>query len=215
MVNEHGQIVCDITKIILEDGVTIYPGYVEVKDGQMFRHFSDDPNNKIDPFLTNSRGERTGKNPAYKVGMLKNRVEYRRTEGPLTPPEGAPDGHYIDLEYLMVGLDMKQKIAETGKVPLPEEVGVTTEVSGAAAPDVLEELPPTPDNTPSTEEGVPETAEDLVPPVEDTPGEETPTPPAPEGEAHCHACQEYRDRAVPEDIEHTFETIEHPYSKPA
>ena len=45
MVNKHKQKVCDLTSIIVDDGVTIIPGYIEVLGGEVFLHESIDPNN--------------------------------------------------------------------------------------------------------------------------------------------------------------------------
>lgn len=48
MVNKQGFIVCDCSdcgNIVLNDKVTIYPGYVEVKDNVLTRYDSQDPNN--------------------------------------------------------------------------------------------------------------------------------------------------------------------------
>lgn len=47
MVNKEGLIICDETKIVLNDGVTIFPGYVEVKDGFLIRYDTNDPNNEL------------------------------------------------------------------------------------------------------------------------------------------------------------------------
>lgn len=60
MENKH--IVCELTKIILNDGVTLYPGYCEVKDGVLYRYDSQDPNNMI---------------AKYKPWVLHHRVEYK------------------------------------------------------------------------------------------------------------------------------------------
>lgn len=62
MVNKHKQIVCDLTKTILEDGVTLYPGYVEIKDGQLLRYDSSDPLNEM---------------AKYKPWTLHNRIEHK------------------------------------------------------------------------------------------------------------------------------------------
>lgn len=40
-------IVCDLTGIILNDGVTIMPGYVEIVDGVKYTYTTDDPMNEI------------------------------------------------------------------------------------------------------------------------------------------------------------------------
>ena len=70
MANKH--IVCSLTSIILNDGVTLYPGYVEVKDGKLTRYDSDDPLNemaKIKPWTLHNRVE-------YKyVALQKNCTE--------------------------------------------------------------------------------------------------------------------------------------------
>lgn len=90
MTNKHNQVICDRTKIILEDGVCVYPGYVEIKDGHIFTHTTDDPNNKITPGM---RG--------FKAGMLKNRKEYERIEQSGKNDRNIPEGHYISLDVAM------------------------------------------------------------------------------------------------------------------
>lgn len=60
-VNKHKQVICDVTKIILDDGVTLIPGFIELKDGKVLEHFSDDP------FIGHP-------------WELHNKVEYRRVE---------------------------------------------------------------------------------------------------------------------------------------
>lgn len=50
--------VCDLTGIIVNDGVTIMPGYVEIKHGYKYTHTSDDPMNelaKFKPFILHNR----------------------------------------------------------------------------------------------------------------------------------------------------------------
>jgi len=62
MVNKHDQVVCEVTNIILNDGVTIVPGYCEVTDGVLTRYDAKgDPNNVI---------------ARQKPWILHNRVEY-------------------------------------------------------------------------------------------------------------------------------------------
>ena len=85
-VNKHKQTICDITKIILDDGVTLYPGFVEIKDGKIYRHYSDDPRNQ---------------NHNIKPWELKNRVEFRRVEEieGIKVYKGIKNGlHFIDLD---------------------------------------------------------------------------------------------------------------------
>lgn len=62
MVNDKLTI-CDETGIILNDGVTIYPGYLEIKDNVLTRFDSFDPNNDL---------------IAKKIGILHHRVEYKQ-----------------------------------------------------------------------------------------------------------------------------------------
>lgn len=40
-------VICDATKIILNDGVTIIPGYIEVSGNKIKMFGSTDPNNKL------------------------------------------------------------------------------------------------------------------------------------------------------------------------
>jgi|GEM_PF-1969869 len=61
MINKHNQVVCDQTSIILNDGVTLYPGHIEIKNGYLIRYDSNDPKNK------------EAKRKPY---ILHNRVEY-------------------------------------------------------------------------------------------------------------------------------------------
>lgn len=68
MVNKHKQIICDETGLILNDGVTLFPGYIEVKEGKLIRYDSQDPHNQI---------YENAKHPDFKPGMLHHRVEYR------------------------------------------------------------------------------------------------------------------------------------------
>lgn len=60
MLNKHVK-VCDVSGIALNDGVSIVPGYIEVRKDGVFQLFSDDPENRN-----------------LKVGTLNNRVEYIR-----------------------------------------------------------------------------------------------------------------------------------------
>lgn len=45
MQNKHDQTICDYDKIILNDGVAIVSGYVELKKDGLTMFISDDPNN--------------------------------------------------------------------------------------------------------------------------------------------------------------------------
>lgn len=92
MVNKHKQIVCDVTKIILDDGVTIYPGYISVKKGKIYTHFSDDPNN--------SKKEK---------GILRNRKEYEVImEGEDVKLDKRKTYHFVDRFVLNAFLAKKQ-----------------------------------------------------------------------------------------------------------
>jgi len=53
-------IVCDQTGMILNDGVTLYSGYVEIKGNKLYRYATDDPMNEI---------------AKYKPWVLHNKVE--------------------------------------------------------------------------------------------------------------------------------------------
>lgn len=49
MINQDKFTLCDFTKIIVNDGVTIFDGYVELHpDGKLYMHVSEDPHN-VDP----------------------------------------------------------------------------------------------------------------------------------------------------------------------
>lgn len=88
MINEHNQIVCDKKKVILDDGKTIYNGYIEVKGGEVFEHTSDDPNNNI----------------FNKPGILKYRKEFEQVENigkVLTKGKNkVKDGHYLNKRLI-------------------------------------------------------------------------------------------------------------------
>ena len=62
MVNKDKQVICDETGMILNDGVTIYPGYVHVEQDVLTRYDSNDPNNEL---MYN------------KPGILHHRVKYQ------------------------------------------------------------------------------------------------------------------------------------------
>lgn len=55
--------ICDETGMILNDGVTIFPGYVEIKENVLTRFDSPDPNNDL---------------IHKKPGILHHRVEYKQ-----------------------------------------------------------------------------------------------------------------------------------------
>jgi hypothetical protein len=62
MVNKYNQVVCDQTKIILNDGKTLFPGYIEIKDNKLVGWDSNDPMNE---------------EAKRKPWVLHNRVEYK------------------------------------------------------------------------------------------------------------------------------------------
>ena len=81
----------------MEDKVCLLPGYVEVKNGRLLRHYSDDPNNS---------------DPIRKPWELKNRKEFRRVEDVGKADKRAEGKHFIDLEVynrLYNKLDKKNK----------------------------------------------------------------------------------------------------------
>lgn len=51
-------VICDLTGIILNDGVTLIPGYITIEDGIKYTYTSDDPMNelaKIRPWILHNR----------------------------------------------------------------------------------------------------------------------------------------------------------------
>ena len=76
------QIICDASKIILEDGKTLLPGYVEIKNGMILQHYSDDPANK------------------GKLWELHNRIEYRRVEERGKAPSDLEGMHFLDMDTM-------------------------------------------------------------------------------------------------------------------
>ena len=74
MQNKHKQIVCEHDKIILNDGVTILPGYIELSKDGLSVYTSIDPHNS-DP----------------RPGVLKNRVKDENGNS-LVVIEKAPEG---------------------------------------------------------------------------------------------------------------------------
>lgn len=83
---ENNHVICELTKIILNDGVTLYPGYCEVKDGTLYRYDSQDPNNMI---------------AVHKPWILHHRVEYQYVahEEPCTD-EVLQGKHFISKKAL-------------------------------------------------------------------------------------------------------------------
>ena len=92
-VNKHKQIICDISKVILDDGVTLLPGFVEIKNGSVFRHYSDDPRNK---------------DTKLPPGSLKNRVEFRRVKE-VEKAKVKNGMHFMDM-------DLYGKVVEKAKI---------------------------------------------------------------------------------------------------
>lgn len=62
MLNKNVKI-CDISSIAVNDGKSLFPGYIEINKDGVFQFYSDDP-------INSSKEE----------GILKNRVEYLRKE---------------------------------------------------------------------------------------------------------------------------------------
>jgi hypothetical protein len=97
MVNENKQVVCDYSNVILNDGVTIFPGYVEIRNRTLIRWDSDDPMNEL---------------AKQKPWILHNRVEYARVafEEPCDSPK-LRGKHFISRKamdaYMKECLDKK------------------------------------------------------------------------------------------------------------
>ncbi len=167
---EFNHVICDVTSIIVDDGVTLHPGFIEIKDGQVIAHFSDDPNNKENPFLMNDKGEATGKNPNFSLGMLTNRVEFRFTQvldsleaGIASILEGM---HFISMEVMNLFITkLEAKKAEEAEAPVeelvaPEELDTTPEIVDDTVMDepIVEETTETPTEEVVTEAPIEETA---------------------------------------------------------
>lgn len=100
MINNNNFVVCDKTKIILDDGKTIYPGYIEVKEGKKILHFSNDPQNKIPQYI--NKGGRMVRNPKHPIGMLLNRKEFEKTTIIETTANKNLEGkHFMNIPALM------------------------------------------------------------------------------------------------------------------
>ncbi|OGI38878.1 MAG: hypothetical protein A2612_01490 [Candidatus Moranbacteria bacterium RIFOXYD1_FULL_44_12] len=100
MINKDNFVVCDKTKIILDDGKTVYPGYIEVKEGREILHSSDDPRNNIPQYL--KKGKEIIRNPEHTVGMLLNRKEFERTTVIGTTDNQVLEGkHFMNIPALM------------------------------------------------------------------------------------------------------------------
>lgn len=61
-INKSGHQVCDFTSIILNDGITLYPGYISIEDNKLIRWDTTDPMNEI---------------ATYKPWILHNRVGHK------------------------------------------------------------------------------------------------------------------------------------------
>lgn len=180
-------IVCNITKVILDDGVALLTGYITIKDGQMIKHFSNDPNNEI---------SQNPQHPDFKVGMLTNRKEFEQTE--VSPaPEGAPDGHYVSEEMLMRGIELKEKLANEQQSETPEENPVPQEETQP------EQVEPEAPNEPEVPVENPEP--EVEPEVE-----AVDAPAGDEAEEIKEAVEEALDDLPVENIEVTLEQVETP-----
>jgi hypothetical protein len=182
-INEGGEragqpwthVVCDSTGIILEDGVCLYPGYVEIQSGQVIQNFSDDPHNAMGPAILDSEGKPKGPNPEFSVGMLKNRVEFRRTENLGAAPAHLSDGqHFLDLDTM----HRYETLMAADVPPAEPETAPEVEESGEVADDVPTdgEIPePTVTEVDEVVIGTPEVAEVQPEPEEVAESEETAT----------------------------------------
>lgn len=88
-------IVCDLTGIILNDGVTLYPGYVEIIDNILYRYESDDPMNVL---------------KSYKPWVTANKVKYKRIaeEEPCDNPK-LQGKHFMSKKAMEKYLTKKSK----------------------------------------------------------------------------------------------------------
>lgn len=216
MVNEHGQVVCDITKICLEDGPDspgqcLYEGYIEIKDGLMYRHFTDDPNNAIEPFINGTNIP----NPEWRPGLLKSRKEFRHVTDPAPAPQGVADGHYLDLDVIFEFIAAKsaeeaapaeetptQEAPAEAEAPVEETSPETQE--GGETPEETPQVEETPTEEPQPEEPTPEAepeATEETPAEEPAPAEETAE--VSEEQPHCLACTKAEG-------DHVSGTVEHP-----
>lgn len=92
-------VVCDYTKTILNDGKTIMPNYIEVKDGKVYEWTSNDPEN-------------TNKN--RKPWDLHNRVEYAtKTEIPC--PHSKEEIEICEGKHFVLKGAMGKYLAELAK----------------------------------------------------------------------------------------------------
>jgi hypothetical protein len=93
MVNDQGLVICDLTKIVLNDGVTLFPGYVEVSGGFITRYDSNDPFN----FLA-----------TYKPWVHHNRVEYKTIASSRKTKQTWLNGkHFMSMKALRAYRDAK------------------------------------------------------------------------------------------------------------
>lgn len=162
MINQASQVVCDSSKIILEDHVCLYPGYLTVTGGQITQNFSDDPNNSVDPFIINSDGTAKSPNPEYKIGMLTNRKEFRRVEevGPAPTELTSDTFHFINADAMDKYLESVKEVSET-----VEDVVTAFSAPSEAMPTdpVTEEFKPFETDEVVTTEEVSEVKDGLLP----------------------------------------------------
>lgn len=78
-------IVCDATGVILNDGVTIYPGYVEVLDGWQYTYTTDDPMNDL---------------ADVKPWILHNRIQYKRVEKKRNRKKLLQNKHFVSEKVM-------------------------------------------------------------------------------------------------------------------
>ena len=75
--------VCNVTKIILEDGVCIYPKYIEVRSGIAYEITSNDPDNALE-----------------RPGALKNRIAYKQEKEIGKVSEKLDGMHFLSKEVM-------------------------------------------------------------------------------------------------------------------
>jgi len=69
MTNKQNLIVCDACENILNDGVTLLPGYISIRDDHGSMYSTDDPNNAHDSMPRDLR-----------LDLPRNRVQYARED---------------------------------------------------------------------------------------------------------------------------------------
>jgi hypothetical protein len=84
--NKNKWIVCDETGLVLDDGVTLYPGYVEIKKGKLYRYDSKDPMNEV---------------AKVKPWVLHNKVRYKYVAHKEPCKEKLLDGkHFMSVKAM-------------------------------------------------------------------------------------------------------------------